>query len=1515
MKIYLFLKNKLLHFSLPQEISGSYSFDFDNDEESKLINIEARDNVWVLYSTEDVSIDEGGAAIPNKIIESNKFYTLKRNKEIFVIYVSDSFEENLRPYVYNEKLNLVIGKDKDCNIKYDCRLFEGSIAKISYSEDKYILEKKQDSIYINNLIVNSDKQVLKYGDQINIYSLKIIFLNNLIFINNPYNEYNFISPSAGLINCQFRISQPKDMEIKDVNLYSKNDYYSKAPRIKRMTDEEDFKLAAPPGNNNNEELPFILTVGPMLTMAVMSFTTVASTMTQISAGKTTVKEQWPTLLTSGSMLISMLVWPIVTSKFNKIRQKRKQKELFKKYKAYLKEKRVELDLFVKNKREVLYENLITPDACLNIIEKKGIGFWDKRVDQDDFLVVRVGIGKDLLNANINYSKEEFTVDEYELRKLADELADEYKYIEDVPIGYSLHENKITAVMGNYEKGYNFINNIILQLLTFYSYEDLKLVVFTSKNNEVYWDYIKYLNHNFNNERDFRFFSSNTESSKVVCNYLSNELNYRLANKTDYPKPHYVIIIDDYDSVKRQDFMKDVTETDENVGFSLVFLENKLSKLPSKCNNFISIGADSQCGILKNSFEEQEQIYFKEEINYGIDMMKVAKHLSNIPIEFEEELSQLPEAISFIEMEKVGKVEQLNILNRWNLNDSTTSLRAEVGVDEQGDLMYLDLHEKFHGPHGLIAGTTGSGKSEFIITYILSMCINYSPDDVAFILIDYKGGGLALAFDNKSLGIVLPHLAGTITNLDKADMDRTLVSIDSEVKRRQKMFNDARDKLGESTIDIYKYQKFYKEGRLTTPIPHLFIICDEFAELKNQQPEFMDNLISVARIGRSLGVHLILATQKPSGVVNDQIWSNSKFKVCLKVQDESDSNEMLKKKDAAYLKQAGRFYLQVGYDEYYALGQSGWCGAKYYPSDKVVKQVDKSINFIDECGSFIKSIKASGKKVNSQGEQLGAILKSIVEVADKQNKRTRKLWLDNIPAHITVNEVSNKYNVQYKNDDIEAVIGEYDAPELQEQGIVKYNYLKDGNTIIYGNDGSERELLLNAIIYSTTKNYSSDLINFYAVDYGAEALVRFNKLPHFGGVVLNGEDEKFNNLLKMLKEEIARRKKLFVDYGSEYINYIKATNAKLPIMVVIFNNYDSINESYQNLYEDLPELVRDSDRYGIVYIFTCNATNSINSKTSTNFNNAYAFKLKDAFDYSSIFNSKTKITPREINGRGVLRNNGVHEFQTAYLINEDEDLNDFLTEFIKEQKEKNQNKAKLIPVLPDIVRFDEIEASIEGLQNVPIGMSKKTLEIVRWNLINNVGNILSSNKLIYTSVFIKSLLMIFKKIVNNNIFIFDPMSILNIDSSIYKNYYNSNIDEVVGNVIDSVQKMIDEKQNTEGVIVIFGLNKFLNSLNDHSMDDLSKVLKKYEKIPLIMVEEVNKFKSYLYESWLTSIINASDGVWVGKGVADQSLIRISGFSKELTQELPNNMGIFISEGSYQVTKLIDLISKEDDTDGK
>ena len=257
---------------------------------------------------------------------------------------------------------------------------------------------------------------------------------------------------------------------------------------------------------------------------------------------------------------------------------------------------------------------------------------------------------------------------------------------------------------------------------------------------------------------------------------------------------------------------------------------------------------------------------------------------------------------------------MNVVSRWASHAPYKSLAVPLGLRGQNDIVQLNLHEKAHGPHGLVAGTTGSGKSEIIQSYILSLAVNFHPHDVAFLLIDYKGGGMANLFRD------LPHLLGTITNLDGAQSMRALASINAEIHRRERLF-------GQYGVNhINQYQKKFKLGEATEPLPHLFLISDEFAELKVNQPDFIKELVSIARVGRSLGVHLILATQKPSGVVDDQIWSNSRFKLALKVADRGDSMEMLRTADAAEITQTGRAYLQVGNNEVYELFQTAWSGA-------------------------------------------------------------------------------------------------------------------------------------------------------------------------------------------------------------------------------------------------------------------------------------------------------------------------------------------------------------------------------------------------------------------------------------------------------------------------------------------------------------------------------------------------------------------------------------------------------------
>lgn len=1521
MRLTLFTAEKTCEFTLPNQVSGSYSFGDDPNEEQKILDIEAVDNQWLIYAKDGLTIIYDNQYLNELVLSPNEIYAFQKNNKAYFLLTTPSYEEGTKIFLYDQNISLSIGSTNEASIFYPNPYVDGVSAQIRMINSQLVLYNGQNSImYLNNERVNETEVPIKIGSTLNVLGLRIMFLQNVFMINNPYKGVTINASSSYIQEFNYVPEKYENIEVKDIDLYDKKQYFSKSPRIRRIIEEKEIKIDKPPNNNQEDEMPVILTAGPMLTMGAMSGMNLINTVSKISSGAQTWSESWPTVVTGCLMLTTSLLWPFLTKAYNKHAKRDKRREVVQIYSNYLTMKENELKKEKILQKNILDENLITPIDCLKIINTRKNNFWCKRVEQSDFLTARIGIGNIPLKVNVSWPEEGFEIEQDDLKVMAENLIEKYKYIEDSPLEYSFYENFLTAIMGIEKKCYGLTHNVLLQLMTFYCYDELKIIVFTNEEKAQKWDYLKYSNYCFNTEKSVRFFATNIDEAKELSSYLMQELNFKIqvteggTKPLPNPKPYYLIICDSYSMYKKIDFFKVLLEVDNNIGYSTIIIENKLDKLPSKCINFINLNEGSS-GVLKNSYENAEITNFHDEIDYSINMMEITKILANIPIEIETAGGKLPEAIEFLEMEKVGKVEQLNILNRWKTNDSTKSLKTEVGVDEENNLMYLDLHEKFHGPHGLVAGTTGSGKSEFIITYILSLSMNYSPDDVAFILIDYKGGGLAYAFENKLTGVKLPHLAGTITNLDKSEMNRTLVSIDSEVKRRQAEFNKARDMLGESTIDIYKYQRFYHEGKLTEPIPHLFIISDEFAELKSQQPEFMDNLISVARIGRSLGVHLILATQKPSGVVNDQIWSNTKFRVCLKVADASDSNEMLKKPDAALLKQSGRFYLQVGMDEIYALGQSGWAGAKYFPSDKIHTKVDKSIDFIDNMGQIIKTIQESSGQAakEAQGEQLAAVMGEIIKVAGQVNKYAKKLWLDNVPPIVLHDQVELKYGIKHTPYHVTATIGEYDAPELQTQGPVTYNLLEDENLLICGTDGAEREQLLNSLIYSICKNHTSDEVNIYTIDYGSESLRMFMSLPHVGGMVFAGEMEKYTNLLKIINNETNKRKKLFVDYGGDYQNYIKNSGQKLPLKVIIINNYDTLKEDIESAYDEMPELLRDSSRYGIIYIITANSLNATGSRLIQNIKTNIALRLKDGFEYSEVLGGKTKQVPQETPGRGMINNGGIHEFQTNSLTEDEASLSKFVIDFVNAEKAKNQNKAPKIPTLPEHVRLEDIMDDIKDLKSVPYGIKKKNLEVVKVDLQVNVGNLVLANKISNTKKFAQSLVNMFKHMKVGTILI-DTIGDLISEKSNVSNYFNENFDDVVSKIDEFIDKVIATPSQNDIVLCIYGIDKLRSKLDDvKKLEDLFAKLKKHEKIPVIVFEENNKIKNYSFDNWYKNLFTSPDGLWIGTGAGDQSTLKISGYNKETSQEIPNDMGFFITEGIATLCKCLDFVTQDGEED--
>lgn len=1521
MNLYLFDEHEIILFTLPDKKIGN--FWMTDGEGKNVVNIGEKSGEWVLSASNNSRILFGNSYVEESILKEKNYYLVEKNDRKYVLYVDNIVDNSFKQYSVNSNIEIKIGNAMNNDIVFNSNYVNDIHIVLNYDNGRWNLRRNNNSlVYLNNELVVNDNISVTNGDVINIFGLRIVLVFNVIFINDPFGNVRINNQNLSMV--QFTVNdQMTEEEILDEPMYKDEDYFLKSPRLRRTIETLDMKIDSPPKKEDQQSIPMIYTLGPMLTMGASSVVNISDTMSKIGAGERELSDSIPSLVVSGAMLCSMLVWPFLTKMYEKRQKRKKEKKRQYKYKAYIGAKKKELADEYNTHMQILEENLLSTEVCYDIILNKKRTLWERKIEQSDFLTVRVGKGIIPFDAKISYHSADFSMDDDELIKMVDKLVEEYSTMSNVPIGYSFTENHITAINGLYPKKIYFVYNILLQMMAYHSYDNLKFVVFTNEKNKKKWKFLRNSMYCFSDDKGMRFFAENTEEMQDVSLYLDKVFQYRKTVSENsnneklytYFNSYYMIIIDDIDLARKIDIIDNILEEKRNLGFSLMILEDKLSKLPSQCTNFISIG-DKSSGILKNDLVSNTQFSFLDEVSPNFDMNKCVHLLSNLPIYFESEGNKIPDMVTFLEMFGVGQVEQLNSLNRWKENDPTKSLKTCVGMNENCDPFILDLHEKQHGPHGLVAGMTGSGKSEFIITYILSMAVNYSPEEVSFVLIDYKGGGLAGAFENKELGIKLPHIVGTITNLDKTEINRALSSINSELRRRQQKFNEVREATRESTIDIYKYQRMYREGIVDDPMPHLIIVSDEFAELKAQQPDFMDDLISTARIGRSLGVHLILATQKPSGVVDGQIWSNSKFKICLKVQDKEDSQEMIKCSDAAELKNVGRFYLQVGYNEYFALGQSAWAGAPYYPSKEFKKQVDKNIYFINNTGSVYKAIDNSSNKKNlqSQGEELSNVLNYVIDVSNTMNFKLRQLWMDKIPAVIYLNNLFKKYNFTKENYIINPVIGEYDDPSNQSQGVLTLPITKEGNALLYGMADSGRDEFLQGLVYSIISTYNSDEVNLYLLDFGAETLMNFDEAPQVGGVILNSDEERLNNFVKLMVAEINKRKKLFMSYNGNYLDYIKMSGKTLPNIVILINVVEILTENYLDVFDKLFTIIRDGSKYGINFVMTTTNQNSVRFKVAQSCKQLLCLQLTNEIEYKDILGKTANMVPAKNLGRGLIKLDKVCEFQTAF-ISSDETKLQTIKETMSKLKEYRMNKAKEIPMMPEVIKIDSLIKNYEGINSVPIGIFKEELSKCYYDFSKNVANIISTGELENSKGFVTNLLKVFEK---NNTF-----NKLVIDASNYFeefNYniklFNSNFKEALTSlkqVDDNIQNILTQNQmNIKSIknipntcVLVIGIEKFYSKLDEDNKKIFKDILsnnKEVSKINFIFVDVPSSFKKYEYEEWYKNNFDTDDGLWIGFGATQQFVIKMTVQPSKMAA-LENEYGVVIKNGMPKIVKLI------------
>ena len=682
---------------------------------------------------------------------------------------------------------------------------------------------------------------------------------------------------------------------------------------------------------------------------------------------------------------------------------------------------------------------------------------------------------------------------------------------------------------------------------------------------------------------------------------------------------------------------------------------------------------------------------------------------------------------------------------------------------------------------------------------------------------------------------LPHLLGTITNLDGAQSMRALASINAEIHRRERLF-------GQYGVNhINQYQKKFKLGEATEPLPHLFLISDEFAELKVNQPDFIKELVSIARVGRSLGVHLILATQKPSGVVDDQIWSNSRFKLALKVADRGDSMEMLRTADAAEITQTGRAYLQVGNNEVYELFQTAWSGADYQPEKDQLGIEDHTIYLINELGQYeVLNQDLSGLDMAEEIKEVPTELDVIVQEINHLHQQegiaaVAQPWLPPLKERITLDELDKVVPIEawQKRTAPSVLIGVADIPQAQKQEAVAIDLSKDGNILLYGSPGTGKTTFLQTAAMDLARKQSPENLTMYLLDFGTNGLAPLTQLPHVADSLLLDQTEKIQKFIRIINRELDRRKKLLSEHGVGTIAlYREVTGKQEPTMVILMDSYESMkDEPYEtDLFKLFMRISREGLSIGVHLIITASRQNNLRAQLYSNFKHQLTLPQNDISEVRGIVGATPlAATMEDIKGRALMKRDEVDVVQFALPVAGGNDIQiiNNLRDQVQSLKEMWTGRTPAgIPMVPDELTEaafygrEDVAALLDG-GKVPLGLDLETVEPVTWDL--KKGNLLYlTDKEEQMTQFVKQIVRSKQKVIvlapaYNELPEMEGVTILST-----KEDYVAGIKKMEENI---QLRLEQQKSQHEATIVLYNQLELMNDLSMDLQSSLNYVLEK------------------------------------------------------------------------------------------
>ncbi|MGF7046942.1 S-DNA-T family DNA segregation ATPase FtsK/SpoIIIE [Paenibacillus sp. DS2015] len=1243
--------------------------------------------------------------------------------------------------------------------------------------------------------------------------------------------------------------------------------FSRQPRFMPEMPVGEIEIPNPPSFQEKPEISWFALLAPPAVMLVITFLLALTSQSMY-------------MMVSIAATIMALIVSLTgaTSQIKKYKKKNKEREA--KYLQFITDTRSDLAIAREQQIKAMIELNPEPSACIQRINQTDNKLWERTTSFNDFLSLRLGVGSVMSAIRINYTKQEVIMENDPLLMEPQRLALEFERVQEVPVSLNLMSTEICGLAGEEDKTSGLVMLMLLQLITHHGYDDVRVVILASEEGVTKWNWIKHLPHVWNDGLNSRYLLCGKAIAHQLLGELYEILKQRELSKVGgSPLPHYVFIIEDALLLESEPINKYLFNRSSELGVSSVFVAKNKAYLPMNCRTVVTL--DGRIAELADRISGERSTFTPDRVDMK-SLEQAIRRMAPLRIKNSSANFSLTSSITLLDILQVQKVTEVDVLTLWRRNKTYMGMSVPIGAKAGGEAFMLDMHETGFGPHGLVAGTTGSGKSELLQSIIVSQAIHYHPHDIVFVLIDYKGGGMADVFKG------MPHLVGTITNLDGNQTTRALLSIKSELQRRQRVFSE----YGVNNID--KYQKLYyskKEQNEMPAIPHLIMIADEFAELKQDQPDFMKELVSAARVGRSLGVHLILATQKPAGVVDDQIWSNSKFKICLKVQDERDSRDVIKRPDAAMIKEPGRAFIQVGNDEVFELFQSTYSGADYDPEGEMQKSENKvkRIYKVSLNGRSEQIYPLSEEKIakDELPSQLGAMVEHITNMAAYSGIEPLKgPWLPPLPEIIYLDNIlENRFETSpwpAREHLLRVPVGRMDDPRGQSQNVLEIDFANEGNLFVFGTPGTGKTVFLKTLCMSMAQLYSPEAVNIYIMDFGGNTLRVLEKLPQVGGVMTLEEKSILDQFVLFLFREIEIRKALFEESGSEGFNSYRNSGRTLPAIVLIIDNYFALSESYDDLDEQMMILAREGSKYGIYLVATATNSAFVRYKFSVNFKLAVTFQMTDKGDYTEIVGRTEGLEPMKVAGRGLVRGKPPLEFQTSLPEFEGVSTEQLLHSFAS----MKSSKARPIPVMPSMINIQDINNEPGRLA---IGLGSNDLQSVYIDLYATPVLMVAGESMSGKSTLIMSWIRILEDATvyaldSNGMGLFQMMNLSNV----------TDISEVEDTFIAEVEALLEERRKQmlecrrengdmqelirlwkQVIFVIDKLSEFTNNDdNDRLKELIERIVKKERgmKVAVIAADSISDFSSN-WDSLGKAMKEEQTGVLIGS-IKEQGLFSAS-----------------------------------------